>query len=119
MNNEDVAKIMRDKELATCHEAFDTYGMEKNCGFLMEECGELLSAVNKLRRGRVRKDAVFEELADVQLVITAFATHLGYRRFLEVKDAKLQKLARTIGEIKELEDAKEPARGQVPDIITI
>lgn len=83
-----------------CHDAFDVYGMEKNCGFLMEECGELLSAVNKLRRGRVSKEAVFEELADVQLVITAFATHLGYRRFLEVKDAKLQELARTVGEIK-------------------
>lgn len=107
MNNEDIAKILKDKELATCHEAFDTYGMEKNCGFLMEECGELLSAVNKLRRGRVNKDAVFEELADVQLVITAFATHLGYRRFLEVKDIKLQKLAKTIGELKELEDAKQ------------
>ena len=27
MTDEDITKIMRDKELATCHEAFDTYGI--------------------------------------------------------------------------------------------
>ena len=77
-------------------QAFDAYGMEKNCGFLMEECGELMSAVNKLRRGRVDEEAVIEELADTYQVLMAFAMHFGYDKFLLMLSKKQEKLAETL-----------------------
>lgn len=72
--------------------AFDFYGMAKNSGFLMEECGELMSAVNKLQRNRTNKEAVIEELADVYQVLMAFVMHFGYDKFSLMLDQKKKKL---------------------------
>ena len=85
-------------------QAFDAYDMDENCGYLMEECGELLSAANKLRRGRVSEDAVIEELVDTYQVIMAFAQHFGYDRFLAVLSDKRQRLKERIEKIKTKED---------------
>ena len=79
-------------------QAFDVYGMDKNCGFLMEECGELMSAVNKLRRGRVDEESVIEELADTYQVLMAFAMHFGYDKFLLMLSKKQDKLAKALSE---------------------
>ena len=84
-------------------QAYDAYG-DDNYGFLMEERGELMSAANKLRRGRVKEDAVIEELADVYQVIMAFAQHFGYDRFLAVLSDKRQRLKERIEKIKTKED---------------
>lgn len=77
-------------------QAFNYYGMDQNCGFLSEECGELLSAVNKYRRGRNTKNDVIEELADVYQLIIAFAQHLGYTTFVDTWLEKHERLKKRI-----------------------
>lgn len=72
------------------------WGLTYNAGMLSEECGELLSAVNKLRRKRCSKEEVITELADVSLIITAFAMALGYDEFLEEKQNKLERLEKRL-----------------------
>jgi len=53
-----------------CREAVLLYGKEAQIGMLLEEMGELISALNRrLMRGRVDKATVEEELADVEVCL--------------------------------------------------
>lgn len=52
--------------------AIEAWGEEKQINMVVEECGELLSAINKFRRGRITKEAMFEEAADVSIMIKQF-----------------------------------------------
>jgi len=49
--------------------AIKLWGKELQFGMLSEECGELLTAINQWRRGRVDKSKVVEEMADVMIMI--------------------------------------------------
>lgn len=84
--------IITDEEIKTCRQAMEKWGFSDNYGILVEECGELLSAINKLCRCRCSEDDVITELADVSLVITAFADYFGYDKFLAEKQRKLERL---------------------------
>ena len=83
---------MSEKELDICKEAIDLWGLGENYGMLSEESGELLSAVNKFRRGRNTAQDVITELADVSLIIKAFAMYFGYDKFIEERNYKLERL---------------------------
>ena len=84
--------MIKDDELEILEEAVREWG-DKQIGMLTEECGELLSAMNKFLRGRVSKEAVVEELADVmimcdQMLIMLDAVDDGYK----VRAEKIQRL---------------------------
>lgn len=89
-NSED--KLCEIGEKAICLEAITKWSITENFGMMAEECGELLSAINKLLRGRASTSDVITELADVSLVITAFAMLLGYDKYLVEKERKLMRL---------------------------
>lgn len=80
------------EEQNICLDAMKSWGEWENFGILAEESGEMLSAINKLFRGRASAEDVITELADVSLVITAFAMYFGYDKYLAEKDRKLQRL---------------------------
>ncbi len=61
-----------------CQKAIQIFGFEKQTGMLSEECGELLSAINKFKRGRVVQGAVVEEIADVIIMCVQMAHYFGY-----------------------------------------
>lgn len=86
------------EEQIVCFDAMQSWGFMENFGMLAEETGEMLSAINKLIRGRVDKKEVITELADVSLVITAFAMELGYSDFQEEKKKKLLRLKERLEE---------------------
>lgn len=84
------------QEQEICLDAMKSWGEWENFGILAEESGEMLSAINKLFRGRASVEDVITELADVSLVITAFATYFDYDKFLAEKDRKLQRLKKRL-----------------------
>ena len=77
--------------------ALDKWGIEAQIGMLIEECGELLSAVNKFNRSRCSRDDVLTELADVSIMVEQLSLiYGGYDKFLEERDKKLTRLLKRI-----------------------
>ena len=54
-------------------DALDTWGIEAQVAMVMEETGEMLSALAKARRGRVTKDEIITELVDVSIMMEQMA----------------------------------------------
>ena len=77
--------------------ALEKYGVGAQIGMLTEECGELLSAINKFNRSRCSRDDVLTELADVSIMVEQLSLiYGGYDKFLEEKDKKLTRLLKRI-----------------------
>jgi NTP pyrophosphatase (non-canonical NTP hydrolase) len=50
-------------------EAIDSFGVAHNVNMCTEECAELIVALNHYRRNRCTKGDVFEEIADVKIML--------------------------------------------------
>lgn len=70
----------------------DVYGIDAQKWMLVEECGELLNAISKLKRNRSTKEDIITELADAHIMIEQMAFFFGWDEFQEEKKKKLQKL---------------------------
>jgi NTP pyrophosphatase (non-canonical NTP hydrolase) len=69
------------------------FGAESQIGMVMEECGELLSALNKYRRGRASAEQVGEEVADVIVMMLQMSKMFGGDFFVQANiNGKLQHL---------------------------
>jgi NTP pyrophosphatase (non-canonical NTP hydrolase) len=83
-----------------CEEAVRQYGEDNQINMLQEEMGELLAAINQVRRGRIPKGKVIEEIADVTIMIEQMAIIFGeadVALMIENKLARLeQRLSRTV-----------------------
>ena len=58
--------ISRDEELLICNKAVDTFGQAIQKVVAMEECAELISAINY--RMMDKEDNITEEIADVEIM---------------------------------------------------
>ena len=77
--------------------ALEKYGVGAQIGMLTEECGELLSAINKFNRSRCSNDDVLTELADVSIMVEQLSLiYVGYETFQIEKDKKLIRLLKRI-----------------------
>lgn len=101
MNINDEAKIKR---------IADTYGFEKQREVLVEECSELIQAVQKLKRAEDTDDAqhievatmqYIEELADVTVMIGQMSILLTSNLRGEYQKKITQKLDRQIARIEQ------------------
>lgn len=70
--------------------ALRVWGADAQMDMCAEECGELIAALNRFRRGRSTKAAVVEELADVSIMLEQMA--LIFCQDVEI--AKVHKLER-------------------------
>jgi len=71
--------------------ALRRYGFEAQLSMLTEECGELVAAVNRYRRGRAGAfEAMIEEMADVSILLDQMRLVYG----AEIDAARERKLAR-------------------------
>lgn len=77
--------------------AFSKWGVDAQTNMVYEECGELMSALARLGRGRSTKEDVLTELADVHIMIEQIATFLDYESFEKEKDRKLERLKERLG----------------------
>lgn len=65
--NEAIPKITVDKEVI--HKSIQHYGEENQSTVCMEECAELIHAISKAKRGKLNKENLKEEIADVLICI--------------------------------------------------
>ena len=72
--------------------AIGQYGIVNQEWMLVEECGELLNAFAKLRRGRASKEDILTELADVHIMVEQMACFFGLEEFKAEKERKLERL---------------------------
>ena len=70
----------------------ETWGIGNQVFMVMEETGEMLNALAKANRGRVTKEEVITELADVSIMMEQMAVHFGYEEFKAEKERKLNRL---------------------------
>jgi NTP pyrophosphatase (non-canonical NTP hydrolase) len=78
--------------LAQCMTLQESRGTDHQFSVVQEECGELVSAVSKHRRGRIDSEALASEAVDVLLMsfhIRAYVGETVWRRVFEEKLAKL------------------------------
>lgn len=74
------------------NKALRRYGITNQQWMLVEECGELLNALAKVKRGRVSKEELITELADVHIMVEQMACFFGLEEFQEEKGRKLARL---------------------------
>lgn len=82
-------------------DALDTWGIEAQVAMVMEETGEMLSALAKARRGRVTKEEIITELVDVSIMMEQMAVYFDLDEFREEKEHKLSRLKERLKEWKE------------------
>ena len=70
----------------------EKWGLPKQLNQLTEECGELIVAVNHIRRGRITLDEFIEELADVQIMIEQLKYQYGDEVFNHMMNKKKERL---------------------------
>lgn len=81
------------EEIAILKKAIETYGYDAQFRMLVEEIGELLDAIGKHSRGRVSKDSVLEELADVVIMCEQLAWHFSFFDYQFWRKKKIERLA--------------------------
>jgi len=87
---------------ALCEEAVMAWGIDAQIDMAIEECAELIVALNHYRRGRVTEQDVLGEVADVSILIEQMASLFGRSPFQSVRSAKITKLATRL-DLKESE----------------
>ncbi len=77
--------------------AVDTWGAESQIGMLMEEMGELMSAINRRHRCRTDKSTVEEELADVEIMLDQMRHIFDAEEVDRFKRLKIDRLEARLG----------------------
>lgn len=72
--------------------AIEKWGEQAQCDQAVEECAELIAALKHYRRGKIDKQAVIDELADVTLMIGQLTWMFGSDEVDKAIDEKLTKL---------------------------
>ena len=76
--------------------AIEKFGTPNQIGMLMEEVGELLTAINQHGRRRVTDEAVTEEIADVMIMLVQMSVIFGEEDVQEWIDKKIKRLEERI-----------------------
>ena len=78
--------------LALYDEAITKWGVQAQTDMAFEELGELITALAQDKRGRVTKEELLTELADVTIMCEQLALFLGYEDYEKEIDNKLERL---------------------------
>lgn len=73
-------------------DVLSAWGIGNQVFMVMEESGEMLNALAKANRGRITKEEVITELADVSIMMEQMAVYFGYDEFKAEKERKLKRL---------------------------
>ena len=76
------------------------WGVENQLWMVVEECGELLNAIGKMRRERVTREEVITELADVTIMCEQIAQYIGYEEYDKELDRKLNRIVERLEKYK-------------------
>ena len=81
-----------EREDKALKDAITLWGVTAQVGMVMEECGELLTALNRFDRGRASAKDVAEEIADVQILMGQMAKVFGEELVDNFMDEKVNRL---------------------------
>ena len=76
--------------------AIELWGAEAQLDMLMEECGELISAVNKFKRRRLYQDDVASEIVDVELMCAQIKEMINPEIYESVRKYKVERFMNLI-----------------------
>lgn len=82
--------------IEVCNRAITTLGAESQIDMCIEECSELINALEKFRRGRVEKKDVITEIADVQIMCKQMQILFGSDETLLERNRKIERLSKRI-----------------------
>jgi len=77
-------------------EAVNKWGEEAQYDQMIEECAELIVALKHLKRGKIDRQEVINELADVTLMVGQLTWMLGEDEVNSAIQKKLQKLEKLL-----------------------
>lgn len=83
---------MNNNAKTLCQKALDHYGISPQVDKAIEEMGELTAALLQYKHGRIDKDEVIGEIADVLITTNQMALAFGYEQVKEEIDYKLSRL---------------------------
>ena len=83
---------MDNKDMELFKEALRKWGIEAQRAMCIEECAELINALAKEPRGRVTREDILTELADVSIMVDQMALHYGLDDFKNERNKKIVKL---------------------------
>jgi NTP pyrophosphatase (non-canonical NTP hydrolase) len=72
--------------------AIDKWGYDAQEKMCIEECAELINALAKKSRGRVCKEEILTELADVSIMVDQMALCYGLEDFEHERNKKIMRL---------------------------
>lgn len=78
--------------------AAGAWGIDAQVGMLYEELGELMSAINKFKRGRITHKELAGEIADCRIMIKQAPMLFGIQEDLVdgIEDQKMERLAQRL-----------------------
>lgn len=89
-----------------CQYALNKWGMIAQLDQMAEECAEYIAALNRWKRGRITREKLLEEIADVSVMVQEMKVYFDIEHFEEHKIRRLNaRIDRQIN--KELEEAIE------------
>ncbi len=81
-------------------EALELFGLDSQMDLVNEECAELIVALSHLVRGKVEKTSVFEEVADVLVMMGQMLTIVDEEDVNVIIDMKLERAAARLEKMK-------------------
>ena len=88
------------EETTIFKKALRVYGVDAQKRMLVEEMGELLTAMARAPRGRATKEDIITELADVSIMIKQMALVYGRDEFEQEVKRKIERLQEKLFEPK-------------------
>ena len=98
MNTQEINEILTD--------AIYTYGENSQIWMAIEEMSELSNALAKYRRGRVTREDVCEEIADVAIMIIQLSKIFGQDDISDYLESKLDRLNKRLAKYRNNEDQR-------------
>lgn len=88
-------------------EIIEFYGKENQCRLAMEECAELIQAINKCLRypnDKERRENLLEEIADVNIMLDELFIMFGFdtKEYIDMKEAKENRIVERLKQDKEV-----------------
>lgn len=80
------------ERISLFNRAIEKWGIEAQKNMAFEELGELIVALAQDRRGRVSREELLTELADVTIMCEQLATIIGFEDYEKEMDRKLIRL---------------------------
>lgn len=92
-----VTRRLNDKALM--RRAVDHWGHTSQFDLMVEECAELIDAIQKWKRDRVITDTIAEEVADVQIMCAQMECIVGEKTVEAFRKEKIARLAARLKEV--------------------